>query len=151
MTLDEATKYIQTCARQMNDRYGKVVFNEWAILSLAQQKARILSYVGPRNDDFLKNFANDLGALRAELLDGKYNIGDFEFARHGVGTGFEAFIVLGEGLYLICNNTNASMEDITKDPKWLNAQVPFAELSDKIGLDPLVVSGGANTSFFKKT
>ncbi|MEY2465728.1 MAG: hypothetical protein QOD03_249, partial [Verrucomicrobiota bacterium] len=61
-----------------------------------------------------------------------------------------AFIVLGDGLYLICNNTDASMEDITKDPKWLNAQVPFAELSDKIGLDPLVVSGGANTSFFKK-
>jgi hypothetical protein len=151
MTLDEAAKHIQTCARQMNDLYGKVVFNEWAIISLAQQKARILSYVGPRNDDFLKNFANDLGSLRAELLNEKYNIGDFEFARHGVGTRFEAFIVLGDGLYLICNNTDASMEDITKDPKWLNAQVPFAELSDKIGLDPLAVSGGANTSFFKKS
>ena len=36
-------------------------------------------------------------------------------------------MVLGVAIYLICNNTQASMEDITKDPKWLNAQVPFAE------------------------
>ena len=46
--------------------------------------------------EFLKNFATDLGSLRAELMNNRYNIGDFEFARHGVGTGFEAFVVLGE-------------------------------------------------------
>ena len=45
-----------------------VVFDEWAIVSLVQNKARILSYLGPRNDDFLKNFAKDLGTLRAELV-----------------------------------------------------------------------------------
>jgi len=37
-------------------------------------------YVGPRNDDFLKNFASDLGSLRAELLDSRYSVGDFEFS-----------------------------------------------------------------------
>src|SRR6185369_5810776 len=147
MTLEEATKQIQACAQKMNELYGKVVFDEWVVISLAHHKARILFYVGPRNDAFLKNFAVDLGTLRAALLDVRFNVGDFEFARHGVGTGFEAFVVLGEGIYLICNNTHASMDDITKDPKWLNAQVPFAELSDKIGLDPLVVTGGASTSF----
>lgn len=94
-------------------------------------------YTGPRNDVFLKDFANDLGALRAELLDSKYTIGDFEFARHGEGTKFEAFMVLGEGLYLICNNTHASMHDIAKDPRWLTAQVPFAELSEKVRSSPL--------------
>src|SRR5437868_5841814 len=109
MTLDEAAKQIQSCAQKMNDRYGRVVFDEWAIVSLAKQKARILSYSGPRNDDFLRSFADDLGTLRAELLDPKYTVGDFEFARHGVGTGFEAFMVLGDGFYLICNNINASM------------------------------------------
>jgi hypothetical protein len=133
----------------MNELYGQVVFDEWVVISLAHHKARILFYVGPRNDDFLKNFATDLGSLRAELLGAKYEIGDFEFARHGVGTGFEAFIVLGDGIYLICNNTRASMEDITRDPKWLNAQVPFAELSDTIRPDPLIMAGN-NTNFLQE-
>jgi hypothetical protein len=132
MTLNEVSKQIQSCAKQMNDRYGQVVFDEWAIVSLIQQKARILFYTGPRNDAFLKNFADDLGALRAELLKSEYNVGDFEFARHGTGTGFEAFIVLGKGVYLICNNTRESMNEIAKDPRWLNAQVPFAEFAEKI-------------------
>jgi hypothetical protein len=149
MTLDEAAKQIRLCGQKMNDLYGRVVFDEWVIISLAQHKARILFYVGPRNDAFLKNFATDLGSLRAELLDSKYSVGDFEFSRHGVGTGFEAFVVLGEGIYLICNNTNASMEEITRDPKWLNAQVPFAELSEAVRPDPLKVSGD-NTKFFQK-
>src|SRR6202000_179784 len=132
MTLEEATKQIRLCGQKMNELYGKVVFDEWVVISLAQHKARILFYVGPRNDDFLKNFASDLGSLRAELLDGRYTTGDFEFSRHGIGTGFEAFVVLGEGIYLICNNTKQSMEEITRDPKWLNAQVPFAALSETV-------------------
>jgi hypothetical protein len=137
MTVDEAIKNIKACANQMNDRYGGVVFDEWAVISLAQSRGRILAYIGPRSDAFLKNFASDLGSLRTELLDSKYSTGDFEFARHGVGTSFEAFMVLGEGIYLVCNNTTASMNDIAKNPKWLNAQVTFAELSDKVRSNPL--------------
>jgi hypothetical protein len=139
MTIEELTKQIRTCADRMDALYGKVVFDEWAVVSLARNRGRIVSYHGPRNDDFLKNFANDLGALRTELLDSRYAIGDFEFARHAVGTGFEAFMVLGNGLYLICNNTATSMEEITRNPKWLNAQVPFAEMSDRIRSSPAVV------------
>jgi hypothetical protein len=149
MTLEEATKQIRSCGQKMNDLYGKVVFDEWVVISLAQHKARILFYVGPRNDDFLRNFASDLGSLRAELHNSRYSVGDFEFSRHGVGTGFEAFVVLGDGIYLICNNTQATMEEITRDPKWLNAQVPFAELSESIRPDPLIVSSD-HTKFFRK-
>ena len=138
MQLTEADKLIQSCAREMNDRYGKVVFDEWAIVSLAQHNARILFYRGPRNDAFLKNFANDLGPLRTELLKSN-NPGDFEFARHGVGTNFEAFIVLAKSTYLICNNTQASMNDITRDSRWLNAQVPFNEFAEKVRSSPLEV------------
>jgi hypothetical protein len=138
MTLEEATKWIKQCGEQMNARYKKTVFDEWAIVSLAHKKSRILNYLGPRNDDFLKNFANDLGALRASLLNANHGIGDFEFTRHGVGTLFEAFMVLGEGIYLICNNTTNSMEGITKDAHWLDAQVPFVELSDQVRKSPLV-------------
>ena len=75
--------------------------------------------------------------MRTELLQEKYTAGDFEFARHGEGTKFEAFMMLGQGLYLICNNTHTTMNEIAKDPRWLNAQVPFAELSDKVRSSPL--------------
>jgi hypothetical protein len=139
MTLNEANKKIQSCVKQMNDRYGRVVFDEWAVVSLVKQKARILSYSGPRNDAFLKNFADDLGSLRAELLKSKYQVGDFEFARHATGTCFEAFVVLGKGVYLICNNLNASMNEIAKDPRWLQAQVPFAEFAEKARSSPLAL------------
>jgi hypothetical protein len=139
MMLEDAISRIKSCAGQMDARYGKTVFDEWAILSLAGNQPRVLAYIGPRNEDFLKNFPNDLGGLRGELRDASYGDGDFAFARHGVGTGFEAFMVLGRGLYLICNNTHGSMDSITKDPRWLNAQVPFAELGETIRSSPVVI------------
>ena len=148
VTLDDAKSRIKSCASQMDERYGKSVFDEWAVLSLAENKARVLAYIGPRNDDFLKNFVNDLGALRAELRDASYGVGDFAFARHGVGTSFEAFMVLGVGIYLICNNTRETMDMIAKDPQWLSAQVSFAELSEEIRANPLIVT--SDTTFFKK-
>jgi hypothetical protein len=140
MTLEETKKQIKRCADQMNARYKKVVFDEWAIVSLLQMKGRIVNYTGPRNDDFLKNFANDLGPLRAELMHSKHGAGDFEFTRHGVGTLIEAFMVLGEGMFLICNNTMNSMEGIAGDARWIDAQIPFVELSDQVRSDPLVCS-----------
>ncbi len=148
MTLDEVKNLIKVCARRMDTSYGGPVFDEWAVVSLAENKARVLAYVGPRNDDFLKNFANDLGSLRAELLGAAYGPGDFAFARQAAGTRFEAFMVLGAAIYLICNNTGESMDTIAKNPKWLMAQVPFAELGDTLRISPLVVT--SDTQFFKK-
>ena len=148
MTLDETISHIKLCAKEMDERYGRTVFDEWAVISLLESKARVLAYIGPRNDDFLANFAKDLGALRSGLLHANYGVGDFEFARHGIGTGFESFMVLGRALYLICNNTRESMETIAQNPRWLAAQVPFAELSEKVRADPLAVAGG-DTKFFR--
>jgi len=148
MTLAEVKILIKACAAQMDALYGKIVFDEWAVISLAENRARVLAYVGPRNDDFLKNFAKDLGSLRSELLDANYGAGDFAFARHGTGTHFEAFMVLGAAVYLICNNTGDSMDNIAKDPRWLKAQVPFAEIGDKLRNNPVVVA--MDTDFFKK-
>ena len=149
MTLEEAIGLIKKCATEMDARYGKTVFDEWAVLSLAENKARVLAYIGPRNDDFLKNFVKDLGSLRSELLNATYGAGDFEFARHGTGTGFESFMVLGRALYLICNNTKTTMDTIAKNPSWLAAQVPFAELSEAIRANPLTVAGD-DTKFSSK-
>ena len=95
MTLDEFGRFIKECAEQMNSRYGSPVFDEWAVVSLVENRAKVLAYTGPRNDDFLKNFARDLGTLRSALVGGGYGPGDFEFARHGTGTGYELRRPLG--------------------------------------------------------
>jgi hypothetical protein len=140
MTLEHANELIKSCAAQMNARYKKTVFDEWAIVSLAGNKGRLLAYIGPRKAGFQENFLADAGPLRSGLLTQKYDAGDFEFARHGIGTGFESFMALGEHVFLICNNTVQSMDGITQDPHWLDAQVPFVELSDKFRADPLIIS-----------
>jgi hypothetical protein len=140
MTLDHATELVKACAEQMNARYKKVVFDEWAIISLGGGKGRMLAYTGPRKEGFQKDFLTDLGALREGLSSTEYSVGDFEFARHGIGSAYESFMVVGQGTFLICNNTVQSMDTITKDPLWLGAQVPFVELSDKFRADPLTLA-----------
>jgi hypothetical protein len=137
MNLDETMTAVRSCVARMNAQYGRTVFDEWMVVSLLHQEASVLGYVGPRNDAFLKSFADDFGPLRMELVNGKYQVGDFEFARQGTGTKFEAFMTLGEDIYLICNNTQSTMDDIAKNPKWLSAQVPFAELSDQVRFSPI--------------
>ena len=137
MSLDEVIKLIKGCASQMNILYEGVVFDEWTVLHLAKGKGKLLSYVGPRQADFQKNFLSDADALRAELLSSEHGNGDFEFARHGGGTRFDAFMVLGDGIILICNNTGQSMNEITKNTRWLSAQVPFVDLSDKFRSNPV--------------
>jgi len=148
MTLDELSIQIRKCALQMNERYGGTVFDEWAVVSLAENKARVLFYTGPRNDEFLKNFVADLGPLRKELGNQQYGVGDFEFSRHAVGTRIESFLVLGGGAYLICNNTQATMDGIASNPRWLDAQVPFAEMAEAIRSSPLHIAW--DTQFFLK-
>ena len=148
MTLDDITARIKSCAQQMNTRYGGIVFDEWAVISLAENKARVLFYTGPRNDEFLNSFVQDLGPLRTELHNQSYGVGDFEFSRHAAGTRIEAFLVLGSGLYLLCNNTQNSMDAIAKNPRWLDAQVPFVEFADALRANPLSISW--DTKFFAK-
>jgi len=138
MNVDQANQLIKSCAEKMNARYEKVVFDEWAIISLEKRRPSLLAYMGPRKEGFQKNFLNDAGSLRSGLLTRRYNAGDFEFARDGVGPAFESFMALGDKTFLICNNTVQSMDGIAKDPLWLGAQVPFVELSEKFCADPLI-------------
>jgi hypothetical protein len=137
MQLEEVIKHIKTCADQMNARYGRIVFDEWAIVNFAKGKPELVHYLGPRLAGFQTNFAADAAGLRESFLTHKYEVGDFEFSRHGVGTGFESFMVVGKHLYLICNNTALSMDMIAKESTWLGAQLPFVELSEKFRASPL--------------
>ena len=114
MKVEQAKGLIVRCADEMSARYKKVVFDEWAMISLADNKGLLLSYTGPRKEGFKENFLVDAGGLRSSLLARAHAAGDFEFTRHGVGTGFEAFMVLGPSLFLICNNTARTMDEIAK-------------------------------------
>jgi hypothetical protein len=140
MNFDQAKNQIRQCAAQMNARYQNVVFDEWAVISIRNRKLRVLEYAGARATDFKRQFLLDAGQLRAGLLAGAHDPGYFEFAHTGIGTGFESFMALGEGMYLIWNNTAKSMDNIVRDPRWLSAQVPFAELSARFSVNPVVVA-----------
>jgi hypothetical protein len=136
MTVDEALKQIVECAEKMRVRYGgRTVFDEWAIVAFSQGRGRILTYVGPRREGFKSNFAADASGILSGLMKDSQQVGDFEFSRNAVGTGFESYMVVGQGIFLICNNTVHSMDTIAADPQWLSAQVPFVELSETFRSD----------------
>ena len=137
MNLNQAIHRIGKCVAQMNDWYEEVVFDEWAIVSVANEQLRLVDYTGKRAD-FLPRFSVDAGALHNRILRGRYPSGHFEFSHTGVGTGFESFVSLGNDMFLIWNNTAKSMDDIVRNPRWLGAQVSFADLTDRLCVDPLV-------------
>lgn len=138
MNLEATIAITQSSLARMNSAYGRTVFDEWAILALLDNKARILYYQGPRKEAFQENFIADAREIRGELFRDEYGHGDFFFDRHGSGTHFDGFMVLGEGLFLICNHTTETMERLTAAPKWLGAQKFFVELSEKLRSRPLV-------------
>jgi hypothetical protein len=138
MTLEQAIELIQNHLARMDDLYGKKVFDEWAVVSVFERKAGILHYVGPRREDLQETFANDIRHFSKELMGGRQHIGHFDFSRDASGVQFDAYIVVGEGCFLVCNNTTQSMAGITKEARWLRAQVPFAELSEKFRSNPLI-------------
>ncbi|MEO7297308.1 MAG: hypothetical protein ABI042_01880 [Verrucomicrobiota bacterium] len=135
MKLDEANGLIKKYVERMDDLYGGVVFDEWTMVSFRDKTGRVLSYQGPRKENFQKSFSKDIEELKAELLKKKHEPGDFEFARHGTGQLFDAFIVAGPEFYLIWNATEKSMQGIAKDSRWLKAQVAFLELAEKFRAD----------------
>jgi hypothetical protein len=138
MTINTAISLIDACSARMNTHYQKVVFDERAIICFSGGKTYLLSYAGPRKDGFECNFLKDAGSLRAELILGNHDSGDTLLAYDGVGTGFESFIVLGDGMYLIWNNTVLSLDGIAKNPRWALARIPFIEMLERFRADPVI-------------
>lgn len=138
MNLQQAINSIGECATRMNELYGDVVFDEWVIINVQGGKARVVYYTGPRQ----ANFATEIAELKEsveDLLSGELGCGDFSFERHAVGPQADALMVTGPDTYLICNNTKLSIHQITQNPLWLQAQVPFVELGDKFRANPLLL------------
>ncbi|HUL52379.1 MAG TPA: hypothetical protein VLT83_03110 [Opitutaceae bacterium] len=137
MKLAAATALVTTALGRMHALYHQVVFDEWVIVSLAPEGGGILAYRGPRAESYRRQFAADVGPLRAEMEGKRLAVGDFEFAPAAAGTRFDVCLRIGETSYLIGNHTGKSMAEIRQDARWLQAQKAFVELSNRFRADPL--------------
>jgi hypothetical protein len=138
MKLDAAKSLIADALGRMDAHYGRAVFDEWVVVSLQSGRSRILGYNGPRVESYQQRFSADVGPLRSEMTGKQLAIGDIEFTLAGTGTRYDACLRLGSASYLICNHTAQSMAQIRQNPKWIEAQKPLVELSEKFRADPLV-------------
>ncbi|MBL4575857.1 MAG: hypothetical protein JKY51_07145 [Opitutaceae bacterium] len=128
MNLEETHTQIVHTLERMREFYGSPVFNEWAIVSVENNRGTVLTYEGPRAADFKTRFPLDMVLLNEELKLRPYDTGDFAFAIDAEGTRFDVFVIVAPQTYLILNNTEAAMSEIRANPLWLKAQVPFANL-----------------------
>jgi len=138
MKLADARNAIVLALGRMTSLYRNTVFDEWILVKLSADQNAILGYDGPRAEEYHRKFREDILPLQAELNQRRMAVGDFAFAPDAKGTRFDACIRLGPASYFFCNNTTRSMEDIRKNPLWLAAQKPFADLSEKFRADPVV-------------
>jgi hypothetical protein len=137
MNLDSARSLVTAALGRMNALYSQIVFDEWVVVSLQPDGGGILAYQGPRAKSFRKQFAADVAPLYAEMAGKRLEVGDFEFAPAAAGTRYDACLRVGAASYLIANHTGKSMAEIRRDPRWLQAQKAFLELSSRFRADPL--------------
>ena len=136
MDLEVARTHIQAALTRMNTAFGQMVFDEWAILGLGG-KGGVHAYAGPRPERFRRQLPDDAAPLRAEAAGQPSGVGDIVFALEAGGTGYDAFVRLGEASYLVLNHTAKTMAEIRINPGWLKAQPVLFELGEKFRADPL--------------
>lgn len=142
MNLKSAIARIQKSFAKMNEAYLRPVFDEIAIVSLSgtSPTVELHYYEGAREAEFLNEFMDDSVALRNDVGSTSDNLGgEFGFTREGGGEGIDAYICLGPRIFLLCNNTEQSMEEVTKDSRWLTAQGEFLNASQYFAVDPLAL------------
>lgn len=138
MNLETAISRIQRSFRKMNEAYHRPVFDELAIVGIGDASVKLHFYEGPREAEFMTDFADKTVSLRQELAEEQgENGGEFGFTREGKGDNFDAYICLGPQVYLFCNNTQKSMREVTQDPRWLGAQGEFLNASQHFAGDPV--------------
>lgn len=138
MNLQTAISRIAKSFSKLDAAFGRPLFDELAIVSLAGGAFKILYYKGRNKSEFMAEFAENTLLLRKELSEDQTALGgEFSFTRDGEGANMDAYICLGPDAYLFCNHTHSTMEEITKDPRWLDAQGEFFNLSQYFAVDPL--------------
>lgn len=138
MNLESAISRISKSFAKLDAAYGREVFDELAIVGLVGGELKLHHYKGPNQGGFMSEFADNSIALRKELTEDQTALGgEFSFTREGDGVSMDAYICLGPDAYLFCNHTQKSMQEITQDPAWLNAQGEFLNASQHFAVDPL--------------
>ncbi len=138
MQLAQASTLIRSQLNRMADAYGETVFDEWVLIGLTAAGGSILGYDGPRAADFKKTFLQDLAPLRAMIGKGEQDIGGFEFVNDAAGHRYDAVMKVGESVYLLCNHTTLTVDDIRAKAGWLKAQTAWFDLGEKFRVDPLI-------------
>jgi hypothetical protein len=138
MTIETARRHVLVCREAMDTLYQKPVFDEWVIVAFGSKGPAVLAYEGPRADSFARTLHADSAPLAREMADRDYAVGDFEFAQEAKGARFDCCVRVGPASYLFCNNTYGTLGDLRQDPRWLRAQKPLLELTEKFRADPLV-------------
>lgn len=138
MKRSDAIKLIDERLCGLDNAYGRPVFDEWAVVSTDGRL--VFHYCGQREDSFSIDLADNLVSLRTEIQKDSrvpQTGGEFGFTVDGHGAAFDAYVCLGQGTYLICNNSRKSMPQITADPNWLKAQGIFLNLAAAFASNPL--------------
>lgn len=120
----------------------QTVFDEFGIVQLIEKRHYLRWYEGKRRQDYIRMFKDETALLKKESISrfvNRYDIGDYEFAHDGVGPQAEAFLVIGDNLFLLCTNTHRSMSEVAANPLWLKAQAAFVEISERFRFDPLQI------------
>jgi len=136
MNTAAASDRIKNALINMETAIGEPVFDEWALAEKTSPGWKLIEYGGSRKEEFLAEFNTDIAALKNTLDPSQIQLGDFAFSHEGHGTGFDAHMCIGEHLVVLFNNTEKSTGEITKNPKWTQAQVYFAELLEAFIADP---------------
>src|SRR5210317_1437101 len=116
MNLQTAISRVSKSISKLEAAYGRPVFDELTIIGLVGGELKLHYYKGPNEGGFLAEFADNSMALRRELTEDQTALGgEFSFTREGEGASMDAYICLGPDVYLFCNHTEKSMQDITQD------------------------------------
>jgi hypothetical protein len=142
MTLDQAIQLIEQCSDRMNEKYGGIVFDEWLVVRFGENDT-IVAHSGPRGERLIEDYSRDIQAIHNHIISEGRSIGDFAFTHQGHGTRFDAFVMIGESLFLLWNNTGSATTHITRNPSWKVAQTEFVALTDVIRENPVVLPSTA--------
>lgn len=127
---------LDRCRTRLHARYGGVVFDEWAAVGHGVEGDPLLHYAGPRLESFRRQFTADAKPLQAELEGRQLAVGGFAFAAAAPGTAYDFGVRAGPRVYLLGNHTTRTMDEIRRDPRWLDAQHALVELSEVFAADP---------------
>jgi len=137
MNLDSAIRHIQLALFDADEKYQRVVFDEWFLVSLVGLEQKVLHYSGPRYEHNYQTFIEDIRPLARELVERKHRVGNVDFAPDGIGPGFDAMITLGAGFYAILNDTRGSTEQLQENDRWAAVEQDLIRLGDRFRSDPL--------------